>query len=120
MKTNITDETNRKSAKEATDADIVNALRELTNGHLGHWATYDIPTDEFAGYFTVFHSRGWTDAGGKVHEQPPDFLHSVDALLPILRLLSFEGQCAVCRRVRIDTPPREIGLEILREMGVFQ
>ncbi len=102
-----------------TDADIFNAVAKVTGGHRGHWVTYQIPTDAVPCFFTVYHSQGWTDAAGQVHEEPPDFLHSLDALLPVIRQLSFDSQLALHRRVRLSTPPREIGLEILREFGHF-
>jgi len=120
MKTNPTNETTIKPPEAMTDADIFNAVAKLTGGHRGHWATYEIPTDDVPCYVTVHHSHGWTDARGQVHEQPPDFLHSLDALRPLIRLLSFDGQMALHRRVRLSTPPREICLEILRELGHFQ
>ena len=120
MKTNPTNETTIKSPEDMTDEDIFNAIRELTGGYRGHSATYEIPTDNAPCLLTVFHSEGWTDARGQVHENPPDFLHSLDALLPVIGRLPFDSQLALHERVRLYTPPREVCLEILRELGHFK
>ena len=119
MKPNSTNATTIKSPESMTDADIFNAVAEVTGGHRGHWATYEIPTEAVPCLFTVFHSQGWTDAAGRAHENAPDFLHSLDALLPVIDRLSFDSQLALHRRVRLCTPPRAICLEILRELGHF-
>ena len=120
MKTNPTNETTIKPPEAMTDDEIFGSIGKLTGGHRGHWATYEIPTDNAPCFLKVYHSEGWTDARGKVHEQPPDFLHSLDALLPIIALLSFDSQFALHQRVRLYTPPREVCLEILRELGHFK
>ena len=120
MKTNPTNETKFKSPEDMTDADICGSIGKLTGGYRGHWATYEIPSDNASCYLTVFHSEGWTDARGDVHENSPDFLHSRDPLVPVIERLSFETQFALHQRVGLCTPPREVCLEILRELGHFK
>ena len=119
MKTNATNRTAIKPPEAMTDGDIFKAIAKLTGGYRGRQATYEINVRQVCHVLVAHHPEGWTDGAGKWHEQVPDFLHSVDALLPVIRLLSFDSQVALQRRVHLCTPPRFICLEILREFGHF-
>lgn len=102
-----------------TDEDIVRAIMKLTGGHRGRQQTFEVQTEWDCQAVMVYSPEGWTDRAGKWHEQVPDYLHSLDALVPVIRLLSLDSQVALCSRVALLMPPRFICLEILRVVGHF-
>ena len=119
MKTKPTNETTFKSPKAMTDDDILRAIAKFSGGYRGRQEIFEVDVRGEEHVVVVHLPDGWTDRAGKWHEQVPDFLHSLDALVPVIRRLSFDSQVALCSRVALLMPPRFICLEILREVGHF-
>lgn len=119
MKTNPANETTIKTPETITDEEVFRAIAKLSGGYRGRQVQYEIHTDEGCYPLLLCQPDGWTDAAGNWHEKAPDFLHSLDALLPVIRRLSFDSSLALHRRVCLLTSPRRVCLEILREVGHF-